>query len=159
MVKDMFYNYDKFQGEALIQAVKRFGSAVKLMLLGTEPSFVFDLSHKFYTLDDVSQVTFMFKQDDKIYYFNAFERAGTAQRLDTKYFTHRKLGNTEYLTLQFSVADTNKFEITELYKELINYEVAVTFKTGKTVVEEQGHIFVLDSVYNELQNALKEGND
>ena len=123
----------------------------KYVTKGGTAIFDFDLTEKVYSFEDLYQLTFLFKQNDIIWKFDAFKYAD----------------NSGVITLTLPSEITNQFSTTGFEEcdeyDLINFEVAIRLEVGvenpdandPVLIEPQYLIGVKDSLYS---NVLSENH-
>lgn len=131
----------------------------KYVTKGGTAIFDFDLTEKVYSFEDLYQLTFLFKQNDTIWKFDAFNYInGSGEFSMGKYVTVSDDYNVITLTLPSEVTNqfiTTGFEDGDEY-DLINFEVAIKLEVGAetpdandpVLIEPQYLIGVKDSLYS-----------
>lgn len=125
--------------------------------LGTTPSISFNLFDKVYTFEDLKQVTFIFKQNGVIHYYEAIIYAEDGNWELDPHFKHEIGEDYESLRFTLSSQETLQFTPSNSNKEdsLIKFEVAIELDEEicgekAVLIENMDNIFVVDSMYKEL---------
>lgn len=129
----------------------------KYVTKGGTAIFDFDLTEKVYSFEDLYQLTFLFKQNDTIWKFDAFTYIDDEFSMG-KYVTVSDDYNVITLTLPPEVTNqftTTGFEDGDEY-DLINFEIAIKLEIAvetpdandPVLIEPQYLIGVKDSLYS-----------
>lgn len=138
----------------------------KYVTKGGTAIFDFDLTEKVYSFEDLYQLTFLFKQNDIIWKFDAFKYADNSDEFSMgEYVTVSD--DYSVITLTLPPEITNQFSTTGFEEcdeyDLINFEVAIRLEVGvenpdandPVLIEPQYLIGVKDSLYS---NVLSENH-
>lgn len=134
---------------------------VTLITRGASHSFVFDLSTKAYTFDQIEQLIFIFGDQEKIVKsFSMYKEEplhGETCDLEAR-FSHTSLGSQDCITFVLSAEDTAAFEVTDT-ENWLSCEVVIKIdgddfsdvsRPTTTIIEKQPAIGVIDSLYGHL---------
>lgn len=126
------------------------GASAELIFSFKKYSYLFDPADPFKYID---QLTFIFKQDDNIYYFEMFKDEDKTKDSNFGYNS-----DLEYISLLLSPAETANFDVANEYNP-VQFEIAIKVNTDNliaqkvdsVIIEKQLPILVVDSLYSEAQ--------
>lgn len=115
---------------------------------GTSVTFNFNLKRYSFTYDDIKQLTFTLKKNQDIIYCNLFTQDG---RLDPAFAFNQDENIIEFT---LNKDQTASFEAGDIF----TVESIVELKNGKTYLDKQPSIKVIDSIFGDLIDAWNGGS-
>lgn len=122
---------------------------------GAKVTFSIDLSDKEYTIENITQATFIFSQDEKTYVYYSFSTENESQDVIIDY---DEASQKIYLTLNFGAAntDTSAFCVGKPINFEIALEIALSVEDSsevldsmmvetKTIIEKQPSIILVEN--------------
>lgn len=121
---------------------------------GASAQLTYPVFDKVFRLEDIEQITFIFKQGKTLYQYSMYSNGD----LDSHFYV---LNSEEYEAIVFNLSS----EDTEQFKPNINieYEIAIKLNTDSSafvgkedsiIIEPQHPIAVVDSLYSSLQEEV-----